>query len=459
MRWEFYKPGTPRFDGGFSNYNPANNTLVIAGVGNNPSNLGMKTRYTDFAPRLGVAYRLSEKTVIRSGFGISYTPFPDNNYAYNYPIRANNQFDPAVSTYGPAVLPSGQVATFQTGFPAPINPPIPANGIITNPPVASTYNTVNTNFKNPYVESWNFAVQQVLPFKLVLDVAYVGNHGVDSVVALNLNASTVAGGGPASQPEYVFGKRTATTNFYFGGYSTSYNALQVKLDRRFSNGFALTTAYTWGKGMGFQSGDDGGLTFYVNPRRSYARNDFDRKHTFVQSYIYDLPFGPGKRWLHSSIVGNVLGGWRVNGILTLMSGTPMTIGGGSALNTPGNSQTADQVAAVQILHGINIGNPWFSPTSFVPVTVNGVFGNTGRNYFDGPGFFNLDASLFKVIRARERYSLELRAEAFGVTNTPQFSNPNTNAANYNPDPSKNTFGVITGAGGGRTVQLGVKFVF
>ena len=109
--------------------------------------------------------------------------------------------------------------------------------------------------------------------------------------------------------------------------------------------------------------------------------------------------------------------------------------------------------------GINIGSPWFSPTSFVPVTTPGVFGNSGRNVITGPGFYNLDASLFKVFHYRERYSLEVRGEFFSVTNTPQFSNPNSNASNYSTDPTKNTFGVVTGAGGGRTAQLGMKLIF
>ena len=221
----------------------------------------------------------------------------------------------------------------------------------------------------------------------------------------------------------------------------------------------MTTAYTWGKGMSYQGGDDGGLSFYVDPQRSYARNDYDRTQTFVQSYVYDLPVGPGKRWLRSGPLANVLGGWRVSGILTLMTGSPFTIGGGSALNTPGSSQTANQVKDVTLLHGINIGNPWFDPTSFVPETRVGVFGNTGRNIMTGPGFFDLDASLFKVVKIKERYSLEIRGESFGFTNTPQFSNPGTSASNYNPDPSKNTFGVVTGAGGGRQLQLGLKFSF
>ena len=323
LRWEFYPPATPQFSGGFSNYNPDNNSLVIAGVGTNPKDLGLITRYKYFAPRFGLAYRLSEKTVIRAGFGISYTPFPDNNYAYNYPVRANNVFQPSVATYGPALLPSGQIATFANGFPAPILPAIPANGIITNAPINQSYNTVSHDFKNPYVESWNIAVQQALPWKLVLTAAYVANHGVDSVVNYNLNAGLIPGAGNAGRPLYRFNKRTADVSLLFAPYSNMYNSLQVKFDRRFSD-FNITTAYTYGKGMGYQDGDDGGLFFYINQRRNYARNNFDRTHTFVQSYVYDLPFGPGKKWLNSGIVGNIAGGWRVTGILTVMTGTPMT---------------------------------------------------------------------------------------------------------------------------------------
>ena len=94
VRWEFYPPATPKTAGGFSNYDPTTNNLVLAGIGGNPSNLGMQTRYGYFAPRTGFAYRVTEDTVIRGGFGISYTPFPDNTYAYNYPIRANNSYQP-----------------------------------------------------------------------------------------------------------------------------------------------------------------------------------------------------------------------------------------------------------------------------------------------------------------------------------------------------------------------------
>ncbi|MBV8070125.1 MAG: TonB-dependent receptor [Acidobacteriaceae bacterium] len=462
VRWEYYPPFTPQFAGGFSNYNPQNNTLVIAGVGGNPENLGRKTYYHYFAPRFGAAYRLTDKTVLRAGFGISYTPFPDNTYAFNYPVRANNAYNPLVTTYGPALLNNGQIATFQNGFPPPVFPAVPSSGIITNAPTNQSYIVIPLNYKNPYVESWNVAVEQSLPLGLVLDVAYVGNHGVDtSQVQYNLNAGFIPGAGTLGQPEFLAFHRTNATTEYFAPYSSMYNSLQVKLNRRFSNGFALTTSYTYGKGMGYQNDDDGGLDFYVNQRRNWARNDFDRTHTFVQSYVYDLPLGPGKRWLQSGVASSIVGGWRLNGVLTMMTGLPMTLTPSTNnLNMPGNTQTVNQISPVLVVKGVGPNSPWFSSQSFTAPTANGVFGNTGRNFLSGPGFFNLDASLFKVFAFRERYNIELRGEAFAITNTPQFANPGTTLGSP-------TFGYITSTIGGnstasngnRVLQLGVKLSF
>jgi outer membrane receptor protein involved in Fe transport len=464
VRWEFYPPFVPQFPGGFSNYNPGNNSLVIAGVGLNYPDLGRKTYYDFFAPRFGAAYRLTEKTVLRAGFGTSYTPFPDNNYAFNYPVRANNAYNPigANTTYTPAILNTGQIATFQNGFPAPVLPTVPLNGIITSAPTNQSYFVVPQNYKNPYVESWNIAVEQVLPLHLTLDVAYVGNHGVGtSQVQYNLNAGFIAGAGTLGQPEYLAFNRTNSTTELFAPYSSMYNSLQIKLNRRFGSGLILTTSYTYGKGMGYQQDDDGGLTFYINQRRNWARNDFDRTHTFVQSYVYDLPFGPGKKWLKSGLMGNILGNWRLNGILTVMTGLPMTLSPSTNnLNTPGSTQTVDQVAPVQILKGVGPNSPWFSAASFAAPTGNGVFGNTGRNFLSGPGFFDLDASLFKMITIRERYNLELRGEAFALTNTPQFGNPGTTLGSANFGYVTSTIGGnSTASNGNRVLQLGMKFSF
>jgi hypothetical protein len=459
LRWEFYPAATPAAQGGFSNYNPVNNTLVVSGIGGNPNDLGIATHYKYFAPRLGLAYRWKESTVFRAGFGISYTPFPDNSYAYNFPVRANNAFNPAVASYGPAVLPGGQTATFENGFPAPILPVIPPNGIITNPAVTTNYFVVNQGFKNPYTESWNAAVQRSLPWHFVLDLAYVGNHSVDTVVNYNLNAATVVGLGNKGRPEFSTFGRTADTNLLFAGYSSSYHALQAKFDRRFSSGFATTTAYTFGKGMGFQTDDDGGLAFYINQRRNYARNDFDRTHTFVQSIVYDLPFGAGKRFVSSGVGAAILGGWRISSFLTLMSGLPLYFSASStSLLAPGNTQTPNLVAPVQILHGVGTGNPWFSTSSFAPPAAT-TFGTVGRNYLSGPNFFNLDAALSKSIRFTERYNLDLRLEVFGVTNTPQFFFTTGNGTAAGVTLGSSSFGQITNATGGRQLQLGLKFNF
>src|ERR1017187_9857531 len=191
LRWEFYPPPTPAFPGGFSNYNPLNNTLVLAGIGGNPMNNGMQKNWKYFAPRLGLSYRLNNATVIRAGFGVSYTPFPDNTYTYNFPIKQNNQYSLGANAYAPGVPPAGTFS-MASGFPPPQLAVIPTNGIITNPSLTQSDIVVPLNYKNPDVQSWNFSVQRSLPQHFTLDMAYVGNHGVRSSATYNLNVPTTA---------------------------------------------------------------------------------------------------------------------------------------------------------------------------------------------------------------------------------------------------------------------------
>jgi hypothetical protein len=464
LRWEFYPPATPPFPGSFSNYDPNNNTLVIAGVGGNPENLGMVTRYKNFAPRLGIAYRLDDKTVIRAGFGISYTPFSDNTYAYNYPVRSNNFYTNVGDGFANTLLGNGQPATFQNGFPSPVPVPVPSNGILSagGSLISQSEFDINPDFKNPSVYQWNIAVQRSLWKGLTLDLAYVGLKGTDTVAQWNLNAPTsVLGGGTASMPlDIAFGKTAGATE-YWDGFSSTYNAMQVKLNRR-SATFNLTTSFSWQKAMDYQEDDDGALEWQINARRNYARADYDRTFVFVQTYVYSLPYGPGRTQLHGP-AKYALGGWQVSAILNLMSGIPIgTVGAsGSSLNTPGEAQTANQVAPVSYPKGINVGNPWFSTSSFTQPT--GVaFGTTGRNPFSGPGLFILNASLFKNIQIRERFNIELRLETFNMTNTPEFSNPSTSLTSSTYGYVTSTIGSgtgVNGTGGGRAVQLGAKVVF
>ena len=476
VRWELYFPATPSRPGRFSNYDPNNNVLVIAGIGGNPTNLGRETYYRYFAPRFGIAYRLKENTVFRAGFGISYEPFPNNQYAFNFPVRQNNEFRQpnsfAVATVdGQLNSPPVRMAT---GFPAPAPTVVPSNGLLT-PRSAEEYNVIDKKFRQPYVESWNLAIQRALPHKFVLDVAYVGNHGVRVPVRIDLNAAVA----PALNPDGSVAKdtcpvrplcklpggplfgRTGTTNFLFKPTISSYNALQVKLDHRWASGFLLTTAYTFGKALAYRSdqgSDDGSVTNYLNFQRNYSVVSRNRKHTFVQSSVYELPFGRGKPFLKSGWANWIAGGWQLSGILTWMSGTPMNFtSSGNLLNAPGTTQTPNQVGPFHVLGGID-NDLWFDTSAFVPVTTPGVLGNMQRYAFAGPHLFNLDASLFRKLSISERVGLEFRAEAFSVTNTPHFANPNTNASN--PADFGHIRGLLSSTdGGNRTVQLGAKITF
>ncbi len=488
VRWDFYPPATPRKAGGFSNYDPATNSLILAGLGSNPSNLGMKTQYRYFAPRTGFSYRLSNDTVVRGGFGVSYTPFPDNTYAYNYPIRANNSYQPVGGAFAPAVLADGvTVATFQAGFPAPVPVTIPTNGIITIPVdssliskqlTAQAYNVINKNYKNPYAVSWNVAVQQALKGNMSLQLAYVANHGTSISGAQNINLPGFYGGGSASDPEnydangvLTFG-RTAATNQYFFGFSSNYESLQTTLTKRFSQGLSFTSAFTWGKGLNYISGDDGGLMFFINWRRNYAASDFDRKLNYEQSFTYQLPFGHGHQYLNSGVADVVLGGWKLSGIVSIVSGTPFTVSAsGNSLNTPGTNQTATLNGSLKKLKGIGTGTHWFDPTGFTqpagcastPCTSPGL-GNTGRNQFRGPGYIQDNLSLFKKFTLYREIALETRIDAFQLSNTPQFANPNSgsiSAANFGQVTSTlgSGQGSVNGVGGGRTLQGSAKIQF
>ena len=128
--------------------------------------------------------------MIRAGFGVSYTPFPDNTYAYNFPVKQNNQYSTGASSFAPGVTGTGQFFSMATGFPAPQLAVIPSNGIITNPSLTQSDIVIPKNYKNPYVESWNVSIQRSLPLHFTLDVAYVGNHGVRSSATYNLNVPT-----------------------------------------------------------------------------------------------------------------------------------------------------------------------------------------------------------------------------------------------------------------------------
>ncbi len=481
LRHDFYPPATPRLKGGFSNYDPATNSLMVAGYGNNPMNLGRKTYYTGFSPRIGASYRINSKTVIRAGYGVSWIPFPDNKYAWdNFPVKQTNSYG-TTNSYGFAVTPTGQVLNMGTGFPslAPAN--VPDNGIIpANTPqlLAQTIASyIPLDYHEGYIQSWNAAFQRQLPMNFTLDIAYVANHTVRAPVTYNLNASFRFGSGSAGKPYFVRDNRNTDINYRYAGYSNNYNSLQVKFDRRFSGGFLMTNAYTWGKAMGFSS-EDGGLWNYIQPERSYARLDFDRTHNFTESFVWELPFGKGKPWLQNGAARWIAGGWQLNGILSFMTGRPLTFGTNASANTPGSTFTPDLIGDVTFTHlvaGTSGTATWFDTTGCVPVTsscflqnpplgTTGRFGTAGRNNFNGPGLGNFDLSLFRRFEITERVKLEFRAESTNVTNSPAFGNPNTTLGDANFGRVTGTLaGLISNQGvggtGPRAINLGLKLTF
>src|SRR5438093_12491 len=204
LRHEIYFAPTPMFPGGFSNYNPVTNSLELAGIGKVPSNMGRQTNYGNFAPRLGLAYRVSEKTVVRAGYGISIDPsFPDDKYAFNFPVKQNNAFN-AVNSFSAAGAMAG-------GFAAPLVAAIPADGVITNAPINQEYLYIPLNLKETYLQSWNLAVQRALPANFTFEAAYVGNHAVGVLTRRNINAGLVPGAGAPGQPLIqLFGRRAVT---------------------------------------------------------------------------------------------------------------------------------------------------------------------------------------------------------------------------------------------------------
>jgi hypothetical protein len=440
IRYEIELGSRPRFAGGFSNYNYLNNTLELAGIGANPIRLG-GTNY-NAGPRFGVAYRFTEKTVLRTGYGISY--IPRRMAQNNFPILQNNGF-PAANGFVSSPV------TMTTGFPPFTAFQLPDDGIIRNPNLNNSFGHTRSDLASPYVQSWNFAIQRSLPADFTLDVAYVGNRGVNNQTGYNVNASMVPGTGNSGRPLFQAFRRVADTSTSIGT-NTWYHSLQMKFDRRFTRGLMVTTAYTWSKGLNLAE-DNGGLAINLNVPLNKGRMQDNRTHTFVQSYIYELPFGKNKRWAQSGAAAWLAGGWQFQGALSLMTGEWLTPNTSTALiNAPGNASRPNLVGPVVYPRQYGPGRKFFSPSAFVNPAQN-TLGNAGRGVIRGPGVRELNASLFRDFSVREGTVLTLRFESFNVSNTPYYNNPNVSFTSAQ-------FGEInTAQATQRQVQLGVTLRF
>lgn len=440
MRFGILPAAYPKQKGGFSQYNPINNSLEVAGYGNVPLNLGIGV-HVDPEPRLGFAYRATPDIVIRGGFGISHTPWQGLGYAYNYPVQTNITFSP-INSYSPALNDSGLPESLALGFPPATMVPIPADGILPNAAINSSWTVVNTHYKDPYVMSYNLTIEQNFGRNWVGTFSYLGNEGRQIPASYNLNAGLIPGAGAAGQPEYATYGRTAATNLLGYGTSSNYNALQLRLTHRYAGGLEWSSAFAWQKAMGWVSNSvsDGGIGYYIDLKRNYSPTSYTSRLTYAQSVVYDLPFGSGRMLLRNGWLGKTVGGWKIAGIVHVQTGTPLTFfADANQLDAPGSSQLADEVKPFKKLYGIGTGHPWFDTTAFTQPE-GAVLGNSGVNIYSGPGLFTFDASTFRTIPIRKSISLELRMDAFNAFNHPVFGNPTTSLTSA-------SYGYVTGTAG------------
>ena len=455
LRYEFYPFATRDHFGG-NRYDPGTNLVYLGGVNNVPNDTGVDVGLGQLAPRLGLAYRLTEKTVVRAGFGISIDPNNFRSMRDAYPAVISQQFVGSNS-----FVPAGSLLT---GLP-PVTGPDLSQGSFPLPSSVGT-TTFPQTINRGYIESYNFTIQRDMGAGFNAQAAYVGTRSIRQFSFVNINAAG-PGSGNAGTPLFEAWGNPNTVNFVEPFNSSTYNSLQTQVTRRLGDNTQLGVVYTYSRAINYTDNGDSGLTWAWTPMwdRNKAVAGFNRPHNFQVYGTYDLPFGPGQTFLRSGVAGKIAGGWKLNAILSRTSGTTFTVtASGASVNAPGNTQTADQVLSnVKILGGHGPGSPYFDPNAFAPVTAVR-FGTSGRDTLRGPGLFNLDASLFRDFALTERFKLEFRAESFGLTNTPQFANPGdlnvSDATRANGAITNyNGYDIINSAGGERQLRFALKFTF
>lgn len=464
-------------------------------VGSGPGRTGSRSlapSYFEWGPRLGLAYAFNQKTVIRTGFGLFYAP--SNGNAIDT-VVIGNLTDGYEFVQSPTSTDNGLTPAFilSQGFPAfkvtlPDLDPSLKNG--------SSINYFNSQGgHSAYLASWDFSVERELPGSIVLDVAYVGNKGTHVPSSLDnvnqLNPSYLSLGGLLSTNIASDAARAAGIGLPYAGFSgsvaqalrpfpqytsiavwadpsgnSSYEAMQLKAQRRFSQGLALLLSYTFSKSLtdtqdtvtGFSSFPMD--TYNRKLEKSVAANDMP--HVLVGTFLYELPVGPRKRFLKmGGIAGKLAGGWQISGTTRYSSGTPLAISGGPSLPLFNGGNRPNRVLGTDIRTNVGAGS--FDPANNLYLNINAfsqptpfTFGDVGRYLPNvrGFGFMNEDLVLIKRTHVTESKYFETRGEFFNAFNRVVFANP---AASINNPLG---FGRVSGqANVPRIIQLGAKFVF
>jgi hypothetical protein len=365
----------------------------------------------DFAPRLVFAWQINPKTVVRAAGGIFYgrdenvpvADRPTNNPPY-YVLSSytSDQIDPSI--------------VLATGFPA--NAISPANVI------TPSVNSYLKHSPTPYVQQWTLNAQRDLGFGFIGQLSYVGSSTHNLYYPNQIDQPSPGPG--AIQPRRPFPQYSAL-HAYAPVIRANYNSLQAQLERRFRNGFSLLTAYTWGHAI-----DNGPsqVDTVAAPQNAYnfaaerGNSAFDVRNRLVTSVLYELPFGKGKPFLANSRFGSaVAGGWLLTTIFSAQSGLWFTPVESVDSSNTGTTEHPNRIGNGNLPSSQRTIDHWFNSSDFT-TPVQYTFGDSGRNILNGPGFHNIDFGLSREINLLEHASLEIRAEAFNLFNTPQFGLPN-----------------------------------
>lgn len=433
-------------------------------------------------PRIGLAWDpfSNGKTAIRAGFGTHYSLID----ALSFLMNSLPPYNGSASFSSVSLL---SIVPFTPGVP----PPPSCGPNVPSPCTTYAPQGVQPNAQTPTVQEWNFTVEQQLSSNTVLRVGYVGSHGYHGLLSVDPNTipaqictnpvgcksggvATLKGIVPEGAQYIPIGTRP--NPYLSGGFfwytegNSSYNALQVDLTQRLQHGLQFRANYTWSKNLDMNSG----LTGAQNNNQAQMildRNDLPRdwglsalniENQASISGSYELPFGRGKRWLGDAtgITNRLVGGWQLNGIVTLLSGFPFTPQIGSNRSGDGDTRNPDRPSVNPTFTGpVLLDNPnqWFNPKAF-SLPTPGTYGNLGRGAFDGPGLADVDVSLFKNTTISERATLQFRAEFFNVLNHTNFGTPN--AIVFSNGAISPSAGLITStATTSRQIQFGLKLLF
>ncbi len=435
-----------------SRFNPS---ICTARDGRMGSRL-VKPDYKNFAPRLGVSWSPMAKTTVRAGFGIYYAQDISNTvWDMNANLAGHVASVANTSTHNLTIK-----NPFAAGAQSACNVPVPPYVCLSTPQgLANQYNR-----RTSYVEQYELNIQRELSSNMVLEAGYLGSQSnfLAGLITLNnpLVMSATAPVGPR-RPAPEFGNIQELVNTLNGNY----NAFAVKLTRRLSGGLTFLNGYTFSKSIDEGSGPRGdssdvGLTPQDGVSVSYDRglSSFNAKHRFVNSTLYDLPFGKDRKFLTHGAAGALVGGWQVGAILTYQTGFPFSVtDGGLDQSNTGETHDLPNLVPGQIINlssGQRSLNKWFNTSAFV-LQPKGTYGDSRRNTVISPGIFTIDSAAMKNFNLYERLVLQMRLEAFNTLNHPNFGQPNATVTN-------SAFGTISSTNPAvpmRELQISAKFIF